>query len=310
MWNGDALDLDAYLTQLGYEGDRAPTLETLRALHRAHVLSVRWENLDAFLRGDVPLDLGALQAKMIGNPRGGYCFEHVSLYAAALERLGFAFFGIQGRIHVGPGKILPATHAMLVIELDGRRWLCDVGFGASPLEPIEITDRTEATDAQSVWSYLLLREEVTPGADGWTLYQPVAGGGDGGAVGDGVAGGGVAGGGWQPRHTFTLDRQYLADYSMANHFIATSSHSPFTGRLFVQRVFPDRLQVMDDRTLTTVRPGADSPPEVRELEAAEVPKALADDFGIELTEADAELLVAKLSTRHGVRNHRLRRIGR
>ncbi|HET6860403.1 MAG TPA: arylamine N-acetyltransferase, partial [Streptomyces sp.] len=273
---------DAYLAHLGYEGDRAPTLETLRALHRAHVLSVRWENLDAFLRGEVPLDLGALQAKMVGSPRGGYCFEHVSLYAAALERLGFDFFGVQGRIHVGPGKILPATHAMLVIELDGRRWLCDVGYGASPLEPIEITDRTEAEDAQSVWSYLLRREEVTPGADGWTLYQP-------------ATGGAAAGDGWQPRHTFTLDRQYPADYSMANHFIATSSHSPFTGRLFVQRVFPDRLHVLDDRTLTTFRPAAGGPPEVRELEAAEVPKALADVFGIELTDADAELLVAKLS---------------
>ncbi|MGW7054940.1 arylamine N-acetyltransferase family protein [Streptomyces sp. NPDC054887] len=283
MWNGDALDLDAYLAHLGYEGDRSPTLETLRALHRAHVLNVRWDNLDAVLRQDVPLDLAALQGKMIGNPRGGYCFEHASLFAAALERLGFTFFAVLGRIRMGVPKMLPTTHAMLVVDLDGRRWLCDIGFGASPLEPIEMTDGgTETTDG--VWAYRLRRGEVTPGADGWTLYQPTAGAeGERDDTGDG----------WMARHTFTLDPQYPVDFAMANHFIATSAHSPFSYRPFVQRVHPDRLHLLDNRELVTSRPGAK--PEVRELEPQEVPKVLSDVFGIDLTPDDAALLVTKLT---------------
>ncbi|MGW7196956.1 arylamine N-acetyltransferase family protein [Streptomyces chryseus] len=281
MWNGDALDLDAYLAHLGYEGDRSPTLETLRALHRAHVLNVRWENLDAVLRGDVPLDLGALRRKMIGNARGGYCFEHASLYAAALERLGFTFFAVLGRIRMGAPKMLPTTHAMLVVDIDGRRWLCDVGFGASPLEPIEMTaEGTETTDG--VWTYRLRGEEVTPGAQGWTLYQP-ADEGQKDETGDG----------WMARHTFTLDPRYPVDFAMANHFIATSSHSPFSYRPFVQRVHPDRLHLLDNRTLITSRPGAK--PEVRELEPQEVPKVLSDVFGVDLTPDDAALLVTKLA---------------
>ncbi|WP_028811849.1 arylamine N-acetyltransferase family protein [Streptomyces flavidovirens] len=285
MWNGDALDLDAYLAHLGYEGDRSPTLETLRELHRAHVLSVRWENLDAVLRGDVPLGLATLQSKMIGNARGGYCFEHVSLYAAALERLGFTFFAVLGRIRMGSPKLLPTTHAMLIVDIDGRRWLSDTGFGASPLEPIEMrADGTGTATADGVWAYRLRRGEVTPGAEGWTLYQP-AREGESDDTGDG----------WMARHTFTLDPQYPVDFRMANHFIATSSHSPFSYRPFIQRVHPDRLHLLDNRTLTTVRPGADGGPEVRVLEAEEVPKVLSDVFGIDLTPKDAALLLTKLA---------------
>lgn len=273
IWNGAALDLEAYLAFIGYEGDRAPTLATLRALHRGHVLSVRWENLEAVLRKDVPLDLESLQAKLLGSPRGGYCFEHATLYAAALERIGFEFFAIQGRVQMGAEQIRPATHAMMVVELDGKRWLSDIGFGASPLEPIEFTDAADATDG--AWTYRLRRGEVTPGAEGWTLCQP-------------------APDGWMVRHTFTLDPQYPIDFRVANHFVATSSHSPFSTRIFVQRVRPDRLDTLDNRTLRTVRPGVPGPDEVRELEPSELIKVLADIFRIELSGPDADLLVSKL----------------
>ncbi|MGH4031260.1 arylamine N-acetyltransferase family protein [Actinomycetota bacterium Odt1-20B] len=290
MWDGDALDLDAYLTHLGYEGDRSPTLATLRALHRAHVLAVRWENLEAVLRKYRPLDLPSVQAKLVGSPRGGTCFEQVTLYAAALERLGFQFTVIQGRVQMGATHIRPSTHAMVIVELDGRRWLSDVGFGASPLEPIAVpeegdaSDTTETTDG--VWAYRLRRQEVTPGAHGWALYQPVR-------EGEGQVD--TTGDGWMLRHTFTFDPQYPADLRVTNHFGSSSPLTPFSDRLFVQRVHPDRLHLLDSRLLTTVRPGVPGPPETRELEPVEVPKVLADLFGIVLSPEDAELLLPKLT---------------
>ncbi|MFI6684236.1 arylamine N-acetyltransferase [Streptomyces sp. NPDC050485] len=283
MWNGDALDLDAYLAHLGYQGDRSPSLATLRALHRAHVLSVRWENLESVLRKHRPLDLASVQAKLIGNPRGGTCFEHVTLYAAALERLGFRFFAVQGRVQMGSTSVRPATHAMVVVELEGKRWLSDIGFGASPLEPIELADATDVTDG--VWAYRLRREEITPGADGWALYQP-AGKGEGRIDNTGD--------GWMIRHTFTLNPQYPADFRVSNHFGASSPQSPFSDRVFVQRLHPDRLHLLDNRLLTTVRPGVPGPPEARELEPSEVPVVLADIFGIKLSAEDVELLLPKL----------------
>ncbi|QEU92223.1 arylamine N-acetyltransferase family protein [Streptomyces kanamyceticus] len=284
MWHGDALDLDAYLAHLGYEGDRAPTEETLRALHRAHVLSVRWENLEAVLRKQRSLDLDVVQAKLIGGLRGGTCYEHITLYAAALERLGFRFSVVQGRVQMGEtAKIRPESHAMVVVELGGRRLLSDVGFGSSPLEPIELADDIEVSDG--TWAYRLRRQEVTPGADGWALYQPVrAGDGQPDTTGDG----------WMVRHTFTLHPQYPADLRVSNHFGSSSPHSPFSDRVFAQRVHEDRLHLLDNRLLTTVRPGVPGPPESRELAADEVPKVLADVFGVELSQRDAELLLPKL----------------
>ncbi|MEU9192915.1 arylamine N-acetyltransferase family protein [Streptomyces hundungensis] len=283
MWNGDALDLDAYLAHLGHRGDRTPTLATLRALHRAHVLSVRWENVEAVLRKYRPLDLESVQAKMVGNARGGTCFEHVTLYAAALERLGFEFFVVQGRVSMGSPTIRPETHAMAIVELEGRRWLSDVGFGASPLEPIELTDATDVTDA--VWPYRLRRQEVTPGETGWALYQPA----------DQREGTERTADGWMVRHTFTLHRQYPVDLKVSNHYGASSPHSPFSGRLCLQRVHPDRLHLLDNRRLTTIRPGVAGFPETRELEPNEVPKVLADVFGVELSTPDVDLLLAKLT---------------
>ncbi|GHB60285.1 putative arylamine n-acetyl transferase [Streptomyces xanthochromogenes] len=282
MWNGDALDLDAYLAHLGHEGDRTPSLATLRALHRAHVLSMRWENVEAVLRKYRPLDLDSVQAKMVGTARGGTCFEHVTLYAAALERLGFSFFVVQGRVRMGSTRIRPETHAMVIVELEGRRWLSDIGFGASPLEPIELTDATDSDDG--VWAYRLRRQEVSPGETGWALHQPAA-------PREGIE---VSDDGWMVRHTFTLHRQYPVDLQVANHYGASSPHSAFSDRLYLQRLHPDRLHSLDNRLLTTVRPGVPGPPESRELVTAEVPEVLDEVFGVELSAQDIELLLAKL----------------
>lgn len=170
MWNGDELQLDEYLAFIGFDGDRSPTLETLRRLQRGHVLNIKWENLDAVLHKHVALDIPAVQAKLLRSPRGGYCYEHVALFGAVLQRLGFDFYGIQGRVQMGATTIRPATHGMLVVRLAAEQWLCDVGFGTSPLAPIRLVD--EAVVADESWTYRLRRGEVTPGADGWTLSKP------------------------------------------------------------------------------------------------------------------------------------------
>ncbi|CAM5268225.1 putative arylamine n-acetyl transferase [Streptomyces spiroverticillatus] len=286
MWNSEALDLDAYLKKIGYEGEPAPSLDTLRALHRGHVLGLRWSTIDAMLHHDVPLDLESLQAKLVTGGRAGYCFEHVPLFAAVLEALGFEFFAVQGRVVMGGEKILPTTHALLVVELDGRRWLCDVGFGAAMLEPIELVPGEEGSEVeQDGWRYRLReRAEITPGAAGWELQQP-AFGPETDRDGDG----------WMVRHNFTLTPQYPVDFRMSNHFVATSRHSPFSHRLFVQRILPGTLHILDELKWTTTHSGGELPPLTRDLEPAEVPKVLAETFGIQQSEEEAELLVARLA---------------
>lgn len=273
VWNGDDLDLDRYLAYLGHDGGTAATLDTLRALQRAHVLTVKWENLDAYLHKEVAIDLPSVQAKLLSGIRGGYCYEHVTLFAAALARLGFQFHAIQGRVQMGSTTIRPATHAMLIVTIDHERWLTDVGFGASPMVPLRLTGGETSDGA---WTYRLRSGEITPGLTGWALEQR------------------VADGSWFRRHTFTPQPQYPIDFRVGNYFVASSTQSPFSTRIYVQRVQPDRLHILDHLTLSTHLPDG-TVTESRLLEPGAVPGVLATTFGIELKHGDERLLLQRLS---------------
>ncbi|MFB8004510.1 arylamine N-acetyltransferase [Nocardia sp. NPDC056000] len=267
LWSGGELDLDAYLNRIGYTGERTPTLATLRGLVRAHTTTIPFENLESILGRGVPLDLESLQDKLIRQRRGGYCYENVLLFAAALERLGFEFTGISGRVTMGASGLRPATHALLRVRPvdDERAWLCDVGFGSGPLEPFELTpDRGEFS--LGAWRYRLELGADALGGELWTLYQ-------------------FGRDGWLDRYTFSPNPQYRTDFTVGNHFVATSPRSPFTMRPFIQRFTDAVHQQIDGTTWTTDYP--DGTGEVRELDATELPKVLAEVFDIELGAADA-----------------------
>lgn len=269
-WNGAELDLDAYLARIGYTGDRAPTLATLRALVYAHTTTIPFENLESILGRPVPLDLESLQDKLIRHRRGGYCYENVGLFAAALERLGFGVTGLSGRVTMGVSDGLrPATHALLRVTTgdDDRVWICDVGFGSGPLAPYELVEGGEF--ALGDWRFRLEHATGELDTDLWVLHQ-------------------FGRDGWIDRYTFTPNPQYRIDFAVGNHFVSTSPRSPFTARPFVQRFLPDVHHVLDNLTLITEYPNGTS--ETRELELAELRKILTEVFDIELSEPDAAAL--------------------
>ena len=88
-WDIGLLDLRAYLRRIGHDGAGAPGAATLAALHRAHLAAIPFENLDIPLGRGIAVDLESVQAKLVARRRGGYCYEHGLLFAAALERLGY-----------------------------------------------------------------------------------------------------------------------------------------------------------------------------------------------------------------------------
>ncbi|MFC6014526.1 arylamine N-acetyltransferase family protein [Nocardia lasii] len=271
-WLGEELDLDVYLARIGYDGPRTASVPTLRALVRAHTTTIPFENLEILLGRGIPLDLNSLQDKLIRQKRGGYCYENVTLFAAALERLGFGVTGLSGRVTVGvadTGVLRPATHALARVTTpdDDRVWICDVGFGFGPLEPYELVD-SAGEFALGQWRYRLERRLDDPAL--WVLYQHGADG-------------------WLDRYTFTENPQFRIDYAVGNHFVSTAPRSPFTTRPFVQRFLPDAHHVLDDLTWTSQYP--DGTATSRELEPAELPKILAEVFDIDLADADARALV-------------------
>lgn len=270
-WGGDDLDLDAYLTKIGYGGGRGPTAETLRALQRAHVTSIPFENLDALLGRPVLLDVPSLTDKLVRRGRGGYCYEHTMLFAAALERLGFTFTAFHGRVMMGETERLrPATHALLRVTTgEGEVWLCDVGFGGGPLEPIPFEDG--ALVSQDGWRFRLEHAGTTLGVQEWRLHQ-------------------YGPDGWIERHRFTLTPQFPVDYAVGNHYVSTHSRSPFTARPFVQRFTAERHEVLDGLTWTTTLP--DGTATSRDLEPSALPEALERTFGITVDPQDAATIIA------------------
>ncbi len=87
------MDRSAYLARIGYEGALTPAIETLRGLHRAHVMTVPFENLDIHLGRPISLDPADLFRKIVVDRRGGYCFELNGLFAL----LGLATMLRQGQ---------------------------------------------------------------------------------------------------------------------------------------------------------------------------------------------------------------------
>ena len=76
-------DLDAYLGRIGLNGR-----PSIAQVHRAHLTSIPFENLDPHQGVPVSLEVEDLERKLVTERRGGYCFEQNLLLKAALEALG------------------------------------------------------------------------------------------------------------------------------------------------------------------------------------------------------------------------------
>jgi N-hydroxyarylamine O-acetyltransferase len=217
MWQTDLVDLDAYFARTG-----ASASSSLTELHEAHVRAIPFENIDVML-GLVPsLDLGDIQAKLVGRRRGGYCYEHQLLFTAVLERLGYEVRRRMSRVMTGP-----RTHFMSIVD----DHLVDVGFGAGMLHPMPLADG--AVVDQAGWPHRLRRAEGR-----WLLEKETADG-------------------WALQHAFEADVEQLpVDYRAANYYVATHERSPFSRQLVVMRLEPGLSRRLVGNLLTFDRAGA------------------------------------------------------
>jgi N-hydroxyarylamine O-acetyltransferase len=247
------LDLDAYLERTGYAGELAPTPETLRGLHRAHVLSIPFENLDIPLGRPILLDLASLQSKLVRARRGGYCFEQNTLFQAVLERVGFKVTGLAARVRMGEMRSTPRTHMVLAVDIDDTRWLADVGFGGDTLlEPVPYGD--DRPQRQGAWTFRLVDE-----GDARVLQ-------------------GLRPEGWMDLFAFTEEPQLPIDFEVANHYTSTSPGSPFVTRLIAQRSGVGERWMLIDDELRVERP--DGVERFQVTSARERLSILAERFGL------------------------------
>lgn len=135
-WRTEDFDIPAYLQRIGIEPGPA-SLELLEAVHQAHVRTLPFTNVDILLGTYPGAAPAAVQRQLIERRRGGYCFAHGQLMAAALEHLGFEVTRHLGRVG-SPDRA--RTHTSLEVRLDDGAWFADPGFGFSIRGPMPLRD--------------------------------------------------------------------------------------------------------------------------------------------------------------------------
>lgn len=262
-------DLDAYLSRIGYHGARTATLDSLRALHTRHAMTVAFEDLDPFLGRPVSLNLADLEAKMVHGRRGGYCFEQNTLFRAALEALGFEVHAMLARMRWNrpPDLATARTHMVLRVDLPEGAFIADVGFGGHGLaEPL----KWDSSDSQrqSRGHYRLV---------------------DLGAVTELQV---EIRGEWRPIHRLDPEPQAQVDFEAANWFTATHPQSQFRDTLIMGLVGESERYSLVNRSLKTRGPDGSST--VRLLETAdELAEVIRGLFGVDAP-APADQIFARL----------------
>jgi N-hydroxyarylamine O-acetyltransferase len=220
--------LDAYFARIGHDGSRALALETIAAMAVHHTRSIPFENLDILLGRGVDLDPEVVFDKLVTRGRGGYCFEQNTLMLRVLGSLGFAVTPISARVRIGrPREMMPPrTHVFVRVDLDGERWLVDVGVGAlSPTAPLRwVGDTVQETPHEP-------RRFVFE--EGRWFHQV--------QLGDA----------WSDICEFTGEEMFPIDRELGNWFTSAHPKSHFRDRLIVARAGEDgsRLTLLN-RVLT------------------------------------------------------------
>jgi N-hydroxyarylamine O-acetyltransferase len=246
--------LDEYLRKIGVTPPFTSALDAISRVHLGHRETFLFDNLSIQRGGGVSLALGDIERKFLDQGAGGYCFEHNTIFAAALRDLGFESTTLLARVRRGPPERRVRTHMVLLVPIGGQPWLADVGFGGfGLLEPIRLVDG--ATAEQGGATYALRREEGR-----WVLSMR-----DRSSVVD--------------LYEFIEDPQTPGDVEVANHYTSTHPDSRFRRTLTIQSGTRVERTLVRDNALVRFREGWTTE---RPLARGALRDVVRSVFGIEL----------------------------
>ena len=257
--------LHDYLRRVGVDEGLPPNADTLRRLHVAHREAFLFDNVAIQTGGTISVALDAIERKFIDEGRGGYCFEHNTLFGGVLRDVGFQAVTLLGRVRRGPPERWARTHMVLKVPADGEVWLADVGFGGIGLmEPIPLRDGTVAQ--QAGLTYALRRQDGL-----WILSMRDPAQAHQTQHGDPTS--------MMDLYEFSEDPQTAGDVEVANHFTSTHPDSVFRRTLTIQRSARDGRVILRGDTLTRYTDGRAVDEPVARERLRDVAREL---FGVEL----------------------------
>ncbi|XP_056390604.1 arylamine N-acetyltransferase 2-like isoform X2 [Hyla sarda] len=269
------MDIKAYLQRVNLTYCKPPSLSALRELHRHHVHSVPTESLSIHSGEKIILDFSWIYDKIVVRRRGGFCYENNGLFLWVLQQLGYHPKVLAARVKNRIIKIYgpPFDHIILTVELEGRRWLCDVGFGEGIIEPIPLEDGWEEEQDSGVYR---LRVE----GDEWFMERKEEEA-------------------WRSLFRFTLEERTFDDFREMCEYHQTSPSSIFFQKSFCSLQLPCARLTYIGRQLihTEYTKGGGSVKTTQELTEEEIPGLLRDKFGFvlsgKLKPKDEDILIPK-----------------
>lgn len=220
------LNVSRYLDRIGYSGATEPSAETLRALHRAHLFAVPFENLDIHIGREIVCDESRFLHKIIEERRGGFCYELNGAFAALLRELGFQVTLLAAGVTRPDGSDgSEFGHLTLRVELN-EPWLADVGFGDSFLEPLRLQPNLEQSQIGRV--YRLHQIEDVFNLEVWSRDR------------------------WKRQYAFMLQPHQLSEFAAMCHYQQTSPDSHFTQHRICSLATPEgRITLTDGKLIET-----------------------------------------------------------
>ncbi|MEI9886869.1 MAG: arylamine N-acetyltransferase [Rhizomicrobium sp.] len=256
-----------YLSRIGLDDPPPPTLAGLRAVHRAHLLAISYEDIDVQFGHPLTTSPQAAYDKLVTRRRGGWCYEMNGVLGWALGELGFQVTRATGAVmRQAKAEAAHGNHLVLRVDLPEGVWLADVGFGAGPIDPIRVVPGPFASHG---FDYALTELD----ADWWRLTDPRPG---------------------AMSFDFNLAAADEALLAAKCDFLRTSPKSPFVQNLVVQRHTQEGHAILRGRILSLVTPHGTTEREL--ADAAELVATLREVFALDVPQAAS--LWPKILARH------------
>src|SRR6266436_1429478 len=232
-----AMDVQAYLRRIDCQGSLTLGIDLLRSLHRAHLFTVPFENLDIHLGREIVCEESRILHKIVNEKRGGFCYELNGAFAALLRALGFRVTLLSCRVARQDGSYGPEfDHLTLRVDLE-ESWLADVGFGDCFLEPLRLGSRLEHEQSGRVYRLTCPMTSAAPTDAVFGLEV-------------------MAEGGWKKEYAFTLQPRELSDFAEMCHYHQTSPESHFTRQRICSLPTPEGRVTLSDKKLIETREGS------------------------------------------------------
>jgi N-hydroxyarylamine O-acetyltransferase len=226
------MDINGYLRRISSTGILRRDLDTLRELQYKHVFAIPFETLDIHNQIPIILQINLLYQKVIQDRRGGYCYELNVLFHHLLNFCGFNVNLVAGRLHHGNNRYgREYEHLALIVNLNGRNWLVDVGYGDFSLVPLAIVPGEIQSDGRNFYQIIdpvMVDDLPYLGVAKWNASKQD----------------------FKIDYIFTLTPRDLSDFLPMNEFHQTSPESHFARTLICTMPTPEgRITLINNKLI-------------------------------------------------------------